>query len=318
MQGVYSWNKIYLIKLRQKFYWLLLIICFNPCTLFAQILQPKVYQGVELSDVVIKDVREGFDVEAFINLVKKDSSFYKAFKSMKLISFTQYNDMQFYGKKKQVITSYNSISKQSRKGSCREMTIENEKVKGDFYGKRKSYNYFTAELFDKLFLLHEKRCGENNIVNNQLSTNSNQRINQLKELIFRPGQSIKGVPGVGSKVGIFEPDQQGKYKFVLSKKELNGVWCYVFKAIPLKNRKGDVVIDALETWFRESDYVILARNYSLSYKTLVYDFKVDMKVKLKQAGKLLIPYEIFYDGDWHLFGKKREQGTFSVILTDIH
>ncbi len=284
----------------------------------AQTTEPKIYQGVQLSEVVIKDVRNGFDVEGFIEKVKKDTTFYKAFKTLKVKGFTTYNDISFYSKRKRKIASYNSISKQERKGNCRTMSFSNEKVKGNFYQRDGDYNYFTAELYDKLFFIHSKQCNENNIVGKGVTKNENLRISQLKELIFQPGKAIHGVPGIGSKLGIFEDGRTDNYDFSLSKKEYNGEWCYVFSAKPKKGAGGKVVIDNLETWFRESDNAIVARKYALSYNTLVYDFDVRMHVKLKMHKGMLVPYEVNYDGDWHFVGKKRENANFKALFTDFH
>ena len=91
--------------------------------------------------------------------------------------------------------------------------------------------------------------------------------------------------------------------------------CYVFKAIPKKGYEDDVVYDELTTWFRKTDYTIMARDYSLSYKAGVYDFRVKMKVRTQQIGKRLIPSRIEYDGNWHIFTKKRERVRFVTIIT---
>jgi hypothetical protein len=92
--------------------------------------------------------------------------------------------------------------------------------------------------------------------------------------------------------------------------------CYVFKAIPKKEEKENVVINELKTWFRVSDYAIVARDYSLSFKTLLYDFDVAMQVKLKPIKTYLVPYEIHYRGNWHVFSRPREIATFTSIFTD--
>lgn len=74
------------------------------------------------------------------------------------------------------------------------------------------------------------------------------------------------------------------------------------------------MINKLNTWFRISDNAILARDYSLSYRTLVYDFDVDMNVKLKQVGKDLVPFEIRYIGDWKVAFKGRGKSQFYCII----
>jgi hypothetical protein len=89
----------------------------------------------------------------------------------------------------------------------------------------------------------------------------------------------------------------------------------VFRAVPKKEYVDEVVYNDLTTWFRKSDYTILARDYSLSYKAGVYDFDVNMKVRTQQIGSRLIPARIEYDGNWHVFGKKRERVWFTTVIT---
>jgi hypothetical protein len=41
-----------------------------------------------------------------------------------------------------------------------------------------------------------------------------------------------------------------------------------------------------------------------------------MKVKLKNMGESLVPYDIQYKGNWHVFTKNREKASFTSIFTD--
>src|SRR5690606_26378415 len=118
---------------------------------------------------------------------------------------------------------------------------------------------------------------------------------QLKQLIFNPGSKIAGVPFMGDKAAIFEPDVAKLYDFHLLSQDYAGQECYVFKAVPKKGKESDVVYRELTTWFRKSDYAILARDYTLSYKTMVYDFDVHIKARTEQIGKRLLPTRLEYD-----------------------
>lgn len=269
-----------------------------------------------LNSILIDDIKNGFDIDKFIGRIQEDSTFLKAFKSMSLLSYTQYNDIQFYNRKEKKIAYYNSISEQAYDGTCRTMNTRNIKKSKNYFKRKKEPRFTTAQFYHKLFLIDRKVCNENDIVGGKLQPNENNRINQLKKLVFKPGEPISGVPGVGSKVGIFKNGRKEQYDFSLDKEMYNGEWCYVFRAKPKKKYAKRNVINYLNTWFRISDYSIVQRNYSLSYKTLVYDFAVDMRVKLKTIGEKLIPYEVYYKGNWHFLGKKRENAEFSAILTD--
>jgi hypothetical protein len=72
----------------------------------------------------------------------------------------------------------------------------------------------------------------------------------------------------------------------------------------------------MTTWFNDSTYEVIARNYSLSYDAAVYDFKVSMEVEMTKFGDLMIPSLIKYNGNWKAIFKKRERGIFTATLSD--
>jgi hypothetical protein len=292
------------------------------CVLFfsnkanAQLTTDKIYQGITFDDVMIKEVRKGFDINLFIERVKNDTTFYKAFKTLRLHSFTMYSDIEIVDKNDAVKASYTSLIKQQVQQNCRKMSVIKEKTTGDYFTKKKALNYHTAQLYAHLFFTKGTVCGANNIVGNAKQKGSAKYEEQLRLLIFNPGKRISGIPGIGDNVAIFEEPFRNKYEFKLSKQNYFGDSCYVFNAIPKKEYADEVVINELKTWFRASDFAIIARDYSLSYKTFFYDFDVVMNVKLKNMGTNMIPYDIQYKGNWHVFSKPRENASFTSIFTD--
>ncbi|MEZ5047124.1 MAG: hypothetical protein R2831_09050 [Chitinophagaceae bacterium] len=293
------------------------LILFESKVLLAQKDTLVVLHGVQLDEVMIREVQSGFDVQAFINKIRQDTTFYKAFKNLHLLPYTLYNDIDILNKKEETKASYNSIAYQVRKKSCRSMTFQHVKTKGDFFDKKGNYNYYTAKLYAHLFFPNGEVCNENNIVAKDKPYSGTEKYEeQLRILIFNPGQPIHGIPGIGDNVAIFEEPTKSKYTFRLRKEELNGIMCYVFTAFPKKEFKEHLVINELTTWFSEQDFSIIARNYSLSYKTWFYDFDVNMKVKLKKINSYLVPYEIRYQGNWHMILKQREKANFTAIFTD--
>ena len=273
-------------------------------------------QGIVLDEFVVRDIASGFDIQKFIRLVQQDTTFYKAFKSLRLLRFTMYNDIEIWTKTQALKASYSSISQQERENNCRKMIVKKEQVKGDFYDRKGNYNYHTAKLYAHLFFTKGVICGDHNIVKGNTFKGSTKYEEQLRMLIFNPGQRISGIPGIGKNVAIFQSPTFEKYNFTLKCVVYNEEECYVFKAIPKKEEKENVVINELKTWFRVSDYAIVARDYSLSFKTLLYDFDVAMQVKLKPIQTYLVPYEIHYRGNWHVFSRPREIATFTSIFTD--
>lgn len=273
---------------------------------------------IAMDEVVVSAANSGWDVKGFIQRVQNDTTFYKAFKSMRIKSYNATNDIKVYNKRGKVKASLYSLTQQKAAKGCRSMDVIKEKVTGDFYKKDKEYRYYTAELYAYLFFTEGTICNQNDIVSGALNDSEDGRIgkhkNKLKQLIFNPGSKVTGVPFMGDKAAIFEPDIAKMYNFKLVSEEYAGVDCYVFKAIPKAEYKDDVVYKNLVTWFRKSDYSIVARDYSLSYSTLAYDFDVSMKVRTMQVADKLLPTKIEYAGNWHVFTQKRERVKFIATI----
>lgn len=276
---------------------------------------------IQMDNVVISASRSGWDVKGFIKRVQEDTTFYKAFKSTRVVAFRATNDIKVYDKKGRVAASYYSKTRQNRVGDCRTMDVLEEQVKGNYYKnkKKKEHRYFTAELYEYLFYTEGEICGETDILDNDNNDDEGgmigRSVRQLKQLMFNPGSKVTGVPFMGDRAAIFEPEIAVMYDFKLQSEAYNGVECYVFKAIPKPEYATKVVYNNLTTWFRKSDYSIVARDYSLSFKTMVYDFDVAMKVRTQQVGDKLLPTYIDYNGNWHVFSKKRERVHFTNTIS---
>ena len=271
---------------------------------------------IQLSEVV---VRNKLDVQSFIQRVKNDTTFYKAFKNLRVLSFTSMNDIRMQDKKGKLKASLQSKTRQHVTKGCRTMEVISETTTGDFYEKDSSYNYYTAELYASLFFTKDKVCGENNIVaGHQRNVRSKQGLEkhkeQLRMLFFDPGKKIPGIPLMGDKTAIFDKDHADKYDFSIDFVDYNGQSCYLF-VIKAKSSSG-VVIDNMTTWFDSKSMEIVARNYDLSYDAGVYDFDVHMEVQMIQFGNLTVPSTLRYTGTWDVAFKKRERGVFTATLSD--
>ena len=297
-----------------KFLSILFLFC---CTSSLAQDTSKFRYPIEMDEVVIRD--KGFDVQSFIRRVRTDTTFYKAFRSLRVTTYSAINDIKVYDKKGGVKASLHSRTRQVAGRGCRSMKTEEEKVTGDFYKRNGDYRYYTAELYAYLFFTTGTVCGESDVVAGYLNQRGKGQIEkskaQLKQLIFNPGSKISGIPGMGEKAAMFEPEQAKRYDFKIQSETYAGIDCYVFKATPKKGQEDKVVYDELTTWFRKTDYSIVARDYSLSFKTLAYDFRVRMNVRTRQFGKQLLPTRIDYDGNWHVFSQDRERVKFSAIFS---
>src|SRR6266436_314656 len=116
---------------------------------------------ITLSEVV---VRNNLDIAKFLQRIKDDTSFYKAFRTLHILGFTSLNDIRMIDKKGNVVASLESKTIQHVANGCRTMETAQESTTGDMYDDRKNFNYYTAELYAGLFFTKGKVCGEDNIV----------------------------------------------------------------------------------------------------------------------------------------------------------
>ena len=279
-------------------------------------------QTFVLSDVV---VRNNFNIAAFIEYVKNDTTFYKAFRNLHILSFSSYNHISLKDKKGATIASLVSKTRQTHAGGCRTMQVLEEKTTGDFYDSRGNYNYTTAEMYAGLFFTKGKVCGESNIVkgvsfSGKGKSGMEKHKDQLKQLFFNPGKKIPGIPFIGNKVALFDEDVSKLYDYKIDRREYMGVSCYVFTIKPRADlssgERSNIVIDEMTTWFNAKTLEITGRNYSLSYKAGVYDFDVDMEVQIEKIGDLLVPKVLRYHGEWDVVFKKKERAAFTATLFD--
>lgn len=277
---------------------------------------------ITLKEVV---VRNNLNVPAFIDRVKDDTTFYKAFRNLRVLGYTALNDIRMMNKKGVAKATLNSKTKQSVNGQCRWMEVLEEKTTGDIFNRNRQYNYYTAEMYAGLFFAEDTICGETNIVkgaefNTKGKSGLAKHKEQLKMLFFNPGKRIPGLPFIGGKIALFDEDVSDLYDFVIDMENFNGDLCYVFRIEPRTDlrvgEKDKVVINEMTTWFNITNWEIVARNYDLSYKAGVYDFDVHMEVEMTKFEDLLVPKVLRYNGTWDVVLKKREQGAFTATLFD--
>jgi len=277
---------------------------------------------ISLSEAII---RTDLNVPRFMDRVKNDTTFYKAFKNLHMLGYTAWNDIRVKDKKGNLKASLSSKTKQVRSNGCRSMEVLHEKTTGNFYDDDGGYNYNTAELYAGLFFTKGSVCGESNIVRGvdfrpRSQSGMDKRKEQLKMLFFNPGKKIPGIPFIGDKINIFDPDKADKYDFGIDYGDYEGQSCYVF-SIKVKpdlsgGEKNSIVIDSMVTWFDAKTMEVLARNYDMSYDAGVYDFDVHMEVQMTKFGNYLVPKLLRYIGNWDVVFKKRERGMFTATLFD--
>jgi hypothetical protein len=279
-------------------------------------------QTFTLADAI---VRNNFEYKDILERIKRDTSFYKAFKTLRTIGYSSFNHIEMYDKNLKMQASLDSRTRQNKIGDCRTMDVLEEKIFGNLRDSKGEYNYVTPSLYASLFFTKGKICGETNIVKGKKRTIQGSGIEkakeQLKMLFFNPGEKIPGIPMIGNKLDLYDDNAHELYAYRLDYVDYHGKLAYVFEIKPKEAlgffAKDRVVVDQMITWFNPTTLEVLGRNYSLSYKAGVYDFNVQMEVEMTYTPNgLLVPKILRYKGDWDVVFKKRERGLFTATLFD--
>jgi hypothetical protein len=277
-------------------------------------------KSITLSEVVVNNK---LNVPVFIERIKNDTSFYKAFKNLRILSFTAINDIRMNNANGTLKAGLYSKTRQMVANDCRSMQTLEEKVTGDMYDEAHNFNYYTARLYASLFFTQDTVCGEDNIVaGREFSTAGKSGMEknkeQLRMLFFNPGKRINGLPFMSNKTAIYDDEMAAYYDMNIDMGVYNNQNCYIFTQKVKPENKGQVVVDEMTTWFHDRSFDVLARNYSLSYNAAVYDFKVTMEVVMTRYGGYLVPSLIKYNGNWKAVFRKRERGIFTATLFDFN
>jgi squalene cyclase len=85
-----------LLKIQIKYGFLWALLAFFTETSLAQVSDSgKTYQGLILDEVMVKAVQQGFDVKGFIAKMKQDTTYYKAFKTLRILGFKMYKTFSY-------------------------------------------------------------------------------------------------------------------------------------------------------------------------------------------------------------------------------
>lgn len=273
---------------------------------------------ITLTEIVINNK---LNVPVFIERIKNDTTFYKAFRNLRILNYSSINDVRMLDKNNNSKASLFSKIKQLRDSNCRRMEVIEEQSSGDFYTYDHQYNYYTAQMYASIFFTNGLVCGEDNIVagstfNIDGKSGLEKHKEQLKILFFNPGKKINGLPFIADKTSIYDDEMADLYDLSLDMEEYNKTSCYTFKQKVKPGKENNVVLDEMITWFDDKTFEVVARNYTLSYNAGVYDFKVQMEVQMTHIGNYLVPALIRYNGNWKAIFKKRERSIFTATLFD--
>ena len=77
-------------------------------------------QTFTLADAI---VRNNFEYKDILERIKRDTSFYKAFKTLRTIGYSSFNHIEMYDKNQKMVASLDSRTRQNKIGDCRTMDV---------------------------------------------------------------------------------------------------------------------------------------------------------------------------------------------------
>lgn len=280
--------------------------------------------GIQEMDTLSVRIK-GFTAEDFIKATKKDTSFYRAFKNLKIYDHKQRAKVLVLSKKSD---EDNKIEKASMVRETLHQNTNNlawikltkENVNGRYYKRNGKHRYFTSEMFDKIFFPKDTVFASNSVDSPYSQKKPSDRskkekyYEQLKTFMFSPGTGVEGVPLIGDKLDIFSEKMRPYYNFTLEKVQYqDSIPCYLFVCKRKKEiKESKVVIQYLKTYYDRRTMNIIARKYRIKDKTILFDFDINMAVHLIKVGNEYFPSVIKYLGNWDVPFKKRERLAFEI------
>ncbi len=296
------------------------ILFFYPILIFAQYKADNEMLDLKLDTVSI--THSGFTVEDFIRMTKTDTSFYRAFKNLRVYPHKAQSNIIAYQKKGKEKGEMNRVSqlKIYRKKSFIE--IISEKTNGKFYNKKGEHIYYTAAMFDKVFFPKDS-FDLNNVVGQAYrqkqpveKTREEKHYEQLKTFIFSPGTGVEGVPIIGKNLDVFDGKTRKFYDFTISKVSFkDSVPCYLFSVQKKKTVKDSkITIEYIHTYYDRRTMNIIARNYRIIDNTVLFSFDITIKIELDKIKNEYVPLLIQYQGEWDIPLKLPERMYFKKTM----
>ena len=280
----------------------------------------KIYNSIQLDTLTIFAQNE-FDTKTFIQRIKDDTTFYQAFKNLRYYPHKALGDLWVYNKReKEKATEKISVTQhldesymwQDRK------TISSS---GKLRTKKGKYRFTTAEIYYDIFFPSDTISVSTEIPDVKEESVGNSKkskyIHDLKLMMFNPGEDISGVPIVGKKMSIFDNDMVEYYDYKVSIINFNGMECYQFSCVAKpEHKEHKTVIKYLTTVFNKENMAVLNRQYSMRYKSILFQFDVKINVRNEMKNGIITPLSISYNGYWDIPFKTQETITFTIKNSD--
>lgn len=276
---------------------------------------------IVLAPAVVRAMDQGFDLEGFMEQVRTDTTFHKAFLNTRYYPNRLRGVFVVRNKKERETASQVRGGRLVRKGKSAMWTQDSLVETGPLRDKKGGYRYLTAELYDDLFFPQGTFTPNNSVAARRHEPEPAGRMerykNALKKFMFDPGSDIQGMPLVGGKLALFDPDMAKYYEFAIASEYRSGRACWVFTATARPEfRDGRTVIKDMRTWFDQESGHVLARHYRIAASSVILDFDIGIRVENRRIGEVLVPVSVDYDGDWDIPLRKREIVRFNLLFSD--
>ena len=282
----------------------------------------EVAKVVTLAEVDVSAVSDSFDAQGFINVVNNDTTFYLAFKAMNYYPARYKGWLKVFKKREKEKGEIERKAQRHKENNMMWVTIEEEKVSGKIKRKNGEFNYKTAETWNEVFFPKKKRFvtlySKKEFDKEKGQSAAEKHRLEIKQMVFNPGNEVEGVPLVGNKMGIFEPEMQPYYNFsVYPGKYKDSIDCWIFEAeVKPDYRKGKTVIKSLVTYFDKQNYNVMKRVYAIEYYSIPLDFNIEVEVENQYFNGVLLPENIRYNGFFNIPFMKKEMIEFELYDFD--
>lgn len=302
-----------------------LMLVFGCPVANAQVEEDTLTHTYILGAVVIHGRAEGLNLEGFMEQVKKDTTFLHAFLNLRYWPHAIEGDLNVQNKgERDVATLYRSGALE-RQGERATLKVDSTAEGGRLRKRNGTMRYITAELFDDLFFPEGTWVADNTVATYEQRSGATGRIGrykaELKKFMFNPGQEIAGLPLIGNKMALFEPDMVPYYELGIDQEFRSGQACWRFTALAKDSVEGRpardnaTVIKHMTTWFDQATMQVIAREYRIAHNSMVMDFDISIHVDNALVNGELVPMRIRYDGDWNIPLRKRELVQFWLKMS---
>jgi hypothetical protein len=284
--------------------------------------QPDTLIGhITLDEVVIRAQSEGFDMSTFVQQVRTDTSFHKAFLNTRYHPHGLVSRLAVRGKEERELARSFIRCHLERNGERATLVLDSVSETGRLRDRSGKYRYLTAEMYAEVFFPQGSYKADNTVAGRKLELERGGRIqrykSELKKFMFDPGSEIASVPFIGDKLALYDASMAPYYTHRIWSDERNGRSCWVFSSDALPERDpDDTVIKEMDTWFDKESGLVMARTYRISHGSLILDFDIRIAVENQVLEGQLVPAKVTYEGDWDIPFAKREIVRFDLLYSD--